>query len=62
MRLQHLKLLFIAIFFVVNPSWAQDLPNSVEKCLYKDRRKSKGRRFFVEIFELFMGDEDHWVE
>lgn len=35
MRLQHLKLLLIAIFFVANPSWAQDLPNSVEKPNFK---------------------------
>lgn len=35
MRLQHLKLLWIALFFVANSSWSQGLPNSVEKPDFK---------------------------
>ena len=35
MRLQHLKILFFALFLVANPSWGQDLPNAVDKPAFK---------------------------
>ena len=35
MRLQHLKILFFALFLVANQTWGQDLPTSVDKPVFQ---------------------------